>query len=104
MSKPQVSLIDPNFLLDMATVLEHGNKKYGIQNWTKVEDYSHVSCVDAIFRHLLSYISGDYDDYESGKSHLVHVAARAMMLNYFHNTNTGKNDVHYDKNIKKDCL
>lgn len=99
MLKPQVSLIDPDFLLDMAKVLEYGDEKYGVRDWAKTEDYSRVSCLDALFRHILAYSMGEINDRESGESHLIHAAARCMMLYYFQKTGRGKKDLHYFKEI-----
>lgn len=79
--KPRFSLIEPNFALDLAKVLTMGAEKYGPENW-KTTDNAHRRYLDALHRHLNAFERGQWDDPESGRSHLAHVAANAMFLHW----------------------
>lgn len=75
-SKPDVELLFSSFpraLLEVATIADHGAKKYTRDGWTKVED-GRRRYMGALGRHLLKrYIDGEYD----GDSHLRHLAHSA---------------------------
>lgn len=79
--KPKMSLIDPNFTEQLAHVLEMGEVKYGGPDWKKGMDFSIM--VDAAERHLNEIKRGRFYDRESKQSHMAHVAANMMMLNYY---------------------
>lgn len=78
--KPMMSLIDPEWVLGTGRVLTKGAKKYAPNNWKNV-DRTHYE--DAIFRHLMAYLSGEKIDPESGESHLYHINCNSMFLDYF---------------------
>lgn len=79
--KPCFSLIEPNFALELAKVLTMGAEKYGPEDW-KTTDNAHRRYLDALHRHLNAFERGQWDDPESGQSHLAHVAANAMFLHW----------------------
>jgi hypothetical protein len=79
--KPQLSEIDPNFLLGIGKVMEKARLKYPRGNWTKGNNYSVP--YDSCLRHLMSWQSGEAVDSESGESHLFHAAINIMMLAYY---------------------
>lgn len=60
-----------------------GNKKYGNgfhdSNWDKVEN-GKERYLDALIRHLFSYMSGTKIDLESGRPHLAHAAWNVLAL------------------------
>lgn len=61
-------------------VMEHGAAKYGKNNWRKgreVTDY-----VDAVYRHLISWLTVRSKDEETGISHLAHAVCNLMFLLY----------------------
>mgnify|MGYP003659685052 CR=1 FL=1 len=78
--KTQYSLIDPSFVTGVAEILTLGAEKYGKGNWQKCKEKARYD--DALMRHLMSYFSGEKNDQESGKSHLLHAACNLMILNY----------------------
>jgi len=80
-NKPMMSLLEPDFIEDMAKVLTMGAKKYSKDNWKKCEDKSRYE--DAMYRHMNEYLKGKVYDMESKLPHLTHVAVNAMFLQYF---------------------
>lgn len=58
-------------------VLEFGAKKYSRDNWKHVEPARYEK---AAMRHLISYVTGEKIDPESGKSHLAHLMCNALFL------------------------
>lgn len=79
--KPCFSLIEPNFALELAKVLTMGAEKYGPEDW-KTTDNAHRRYLDALHRHLNAFERGQWDDPESGRPHLAHVAANTMFLHW----------------------
>lgn len=78
--KPQMSLLDPEYLEDMAKVLTFGAKKYSAHNWRGGIDISRI--ISAIYRHLGSINRGEDIDSESGLSHSSHLGVNVMFLNW----------------------
>lgn len=81
--KPDCTLLDADFLLEMATILTHGEKKYGRDNWRLVEPKRRYQA--AQWRHVLEAqrsgnIGGVMRDEEHGQSHHAAVAVNAMFL------------------------
>lgn len=58
-------------------ILEFGAKKYSKDNWQKVESSRYEK---AAMRHLISYVTGEKNDQETGKSHLAHLVCNALFL------------------------
>lgn len=81
--KPMVSLVEAPFVLSMASVLTSGAKKYTPDNWKNCNDTQRYK--DAALRHIYSYLGGEKNDPETGKSHLIHAACNLMFLFYFDN-------------------
>lgn len=79
--KPRPSLIDPNFIMGLAEVLEMGAQKYGDYNWQKGMNQKDI--MDSLMRHSLKYLSGNIEDEESGLHEMLHIAANAMFVYYF---------------------
>lgn len=77
--KPQLHLVPTEIINCIARVREYGNKKYGdSENWKTVEKERYI---DAMFRHLLSYINDTQGkDEESGLPHLWHIATNVAFL------------------------
>lgn len=79
--KPQVSQVDPEFILGIADILTASMEKYEKFNWKKGIDYSVP--YDSCQRHLLKFMKGENYDDESGKHHLLHAAVNLMFLYYY---------------------
>jgi hypothetical protein len=76
--KPQMHLIPPPALLEIAKVMELGADKYGAYNWRE-HSVSATVYISAALRHLASFLDGEDDDPESGACHLAHAAACCMI-------------------------
>jgi hypothetical protein len=79
--KLQWSLLPFEELKDVVRVLMLGAKKYTPDNWKKCDDVTRYK--DALMRHVISYVSGDTTDDESGLSHLAHAVCNCLFLMYF---------------------
>ena len=76
--KPEMSHLNPQFLLDMANLMTASANKYGKFNYAKGQYYS--TAYDSLQRHALQFMSGEDNDKESGYSHLTHIALNAMIM------------------------
>ena len=65
----------------LAEVLTYGANKYTPNNWQLVEN-GEVRYMDALFRHLEAFRSGETHDPESGIHHLAHVLTNVAFLHY----------------------
>ncbi|MFA5168950.1 MAG: dATP/dGTP diphosphohydrolase domain-containing protein [Candidatus Omnitrophota bacterium] len=72
------SLLPWREVREVVKVLEFGAVKYSLDNWKKVEPKSRY--VDAMFRHLTAWASGEKLDSETGLSHLAHLICCALFL------------------------
>jgi hypothetical protein len=77
--KPQWSLLPFKALGQVVEVLTYGAKKYAPDNWKKVPD-ARRRYIDAGFRHLTAYASGETNDPETGKHHLAHAICCMLYL------------------------
>lgn len=74
--KPDFSLIDAEWLEEVAKVMTFGKKKYDANNWRKGIALSRV--LSAGLRHLWAVVRGEDNDPETGLSHLAHLSCCAM--------------------------
>ena len=81
--KLQYSLIPPETLTALAEVLTFGARKYAPNNWQLVQD-GETRYLDAAFRHLEAFRSGETHDQESGLHHLAHLLTNVAFLHYLH--------------------
>lgn len=77
--KPQWSLVPFKAMTQVVDVLTYGARKYAPDNWKKVPD-ARRRYIDAAFRHLSAYVSGEKNDSETGKSHLAHAMCCLLFL------------------------
>jgi hypothetical protein len=66
---------------EILRVLEFGAKRYGANNWKQVRPARRY--LDAAYRHLVAYTSGEKIDPESGISHLAHLGCNILFLLWF---------------------
>lgn len=64
-------LIDSKAIFALAKVLDEGEKRYGKDNWRKIEAQSHINHA---ISHLYAHLTGDNQD-----EHLEHAFCRVMM-------------------------
>lgn len=77
------SLIPPETLKALAEVLTFGAQKYAPNNWMLVEN-GETRYLDALFRHLEAFRSGETHDPDSKLHHLSHVLTNVAFLHYLH--------------------
>lgn len=77
--KPRFTLLPHRAIFEVVRVLEHGARRYGPDNWRKLEGFE-VRYLDALYRHLHAHLTGQVVDPDSGISHLAHVATNALFL------------------------
>jgi hypothetical protein len=76
--KPEVSQLDPEFIIELSELLTISAKKYGKYNWALGQEFH--TPYDSCMRHMFKFMSGENVDSESGLSHLLHAAANIMIL------------------------
>lgn len=70
--KPEIALIDSEFIEGVAAVMTFGKRKYAANNWRKGLEVTRT--ISASLRHIFAYLRGEDTDPESGLSHLYHAA------------------------------
>jgi hypothetical protein len=88
--KTMYSLLEPDFLKEMAEILTLGAKKYSKDNWKKCKQKDIHLYVDALMRHFESYRQGNMRDEETNKHELAHCACNLMFLMYMEKLNEHK--------------
>lgn len=86
----QLSMLPVAFLEDLGRVYAMGALKYDRDNWRK--GYRWSLSYDALLRHLLATMRGEWFDSESGLPHLVHVAWHCATLHTFYREGLGTDD------------
>lgn len=76
--KPDLSLLPPEFLNEVARAMMYGAKKYGRLNYVGGMEWHRI--VAASLRHMTAFMYGEDNDPESGVSHLGHAGACVLML------------------------
>jgi hypothetical protein len=77
----QYSLIPYRPLSEVAKVYGYGAEKYAPQNWRR--GYPWSWSLDALFRHIEAFRSGESEDPESGLHHLAHASFHLNALMVF---------------------
>ena len=76
--KIRPTLVPVSLIKAVAAVRGYGVEKYhDPENWRKVEIERYK---DALYRHWLAYLDGEWLDQESGLPHLWHLACNAAFL------------------------
>jgi hypothetical protein len=78
-TKPQLALIPPSALIEVAKVAQVGDDKYGPFNWREIP-IEVMQYLHAMHRHLAAFLDGENNDTESGASHLAHVIQTAAIV------------------------
>lgn len=86
-NKRQWHLLPVELLEGTVDVLEYGAKKYGKNNWKNCQDVTRYR--DALMRHVVAYMSGEYEDPDTRLSHLDHIICNALFLKWFTEGNSG---------------
>lgn len=80
--KPTFELLPLQLLADTNRVLQHGARKYGVNNWKKTEGFKYSRCYNALLRHMFAWWQGEDIDPESGITHLAHAMCNLLFLTY----------------------
>jgi hypothetical protein len=97
--KPDFSLIDAEWLEEVAKVMTFGKKKYAAHNWRA--GFSISRSLSAGLRHLWAVVRGEDYVPESGLSHLAHLSCCAMFA-YWHLKHRRDLDDRYKQALKDD--
>jgi len=76
--KLPMHLLDRTALISMAAVLQHGQLKYGAENWRDGIEYTRL--ISAAMRHLHALNDCQDVDPESGQLHAAHAMCSLMFL------------------------
>lgn len=76
--KLQYSLLEPDFMAEVAKVLTFGANKYSRENWKKCQNPELY--MDALIRHIEAYRRGEQCDPETLLHHFAHAACNLMFL------------------------
>ena len=87
--KLQYSLIPTETTKALAEVLTFGARKYAPNNWMLVEN-GKTRYLDALYRHLEAFRSGETLDPESSLHHLAHALTNLAFLHYLETTKKEK--------------
>lgn len=77
--KPQMRLLPPFAMLEMAKVMTFGAEKYAADSWRDVEN-GKERYLDALGRHYNAWCRGELVDEETGLSHMAHIMCNAAFL------------------------
>lgn len=88
--KPPLALLSPDALIEIAKVLDYGQRKYSSWNWKSGFVWSRV--ISAVLRHIFAWLKGEDKDAETGLSHLAHAACGLMFLIDFEVNGIGQDD------------
>lgn len=78
--KPEFHHLSPEFLMEMMDLMTKSADKYGDLNWALGQKLT--TPLNSMMRHYLYFSMCKDTDKESGKSHLLHIAANAMIAWY----------------------
>lgn len=92
--KPKMNLLPAQVLLDVASVLTMGSKKYCDYNYKLGEGLDHSRLINASLRHIMTYLNNeDMNIEDPGDFHHLDCAiAGLMMLKDLINNGIGKDD------------
>lgn len=78
---PRLSLLEQEFLFEMAKVMDFGTRKYAEEDWRDNPKVTVKGRLDSLFRHAGKFSSDLFDDLDADTSvsHLVAVAVNAMI-------------------------
>jgi len=66
-------------LEQVVQILDEGIDKYSLNNWQSVKPFEERYS-NALMRHVVAYMEGEYKDQESGHAHLAHAICNCLFL------------------------
>jgi len=88
--KPDMTLLSPIAMVEVAKVMTFGAKKYSANNWRG--GFMWTRPLAAGLRHVFAFIGGEDKDPETGLSHLAHGICCFMFVLEFTVTGAGQDD------------
>ncbi len=88
--KPDMSLLSPIAMVEVARVMTFGAKKYSANNWRGGFEWTRP--LSACLRHVFAFIGGEDKDPETNISHLAHAICCLMFVLEFSVTGAGKDN------------
>lgn len=88
--KPPMALLSGVALMEVAKVLDFGQKKYSAFNWKG--GFAWTRLTSASIRHIFQWLGGEDKDPETGLSHLAHAICSLMFLVDFEINKLGTDD------------
>lgn len=88
--KPDLTMIDPQFLREISLVLAKGARKYERDNWR--HGTQHQRRIASALRHIMAWVEGEDIDPELGTPHLANAATNLMFVMYWARTGRGTDD------------
>lgn len=75
--------LDFEFITQVAERMKDNKGKYDIFNWKRpMTDEAIDGLKQALFRHVIAVMKGEYEDDGRDMGHIESISANAMMLNY----------------------
>lgn len=81
--KTDMTMVEPEFIEGVASVMMFGQKKYTRNNWKSGSGLAVSRLLASLLRHIFAFIKGEDLDPESGLSHLYHASCNIMFIMYF---------------------
>ena len=79
--KTNFTLIEPDFMRELAETLTEGAKEHGVRNWMDIEGLE-SSALESLFRHVDAIRDGKLRSDDMKKTHAAHIASNAMFLHH----------------------
>ena len=92
--------LDWDFITQMAERMASNKGKYEPYNWKKLDNVEDLK--QALFRHVISIMKGEYEDDGREFGHLEAAADELMMINYQLRNNYNKSVIEYKTIVNKD--
>lgn len=78
--KLSITLLEPFYIEELVKVMQYGANKYGRDNYKLCKEPQRY--LDAAYRHIMAYQTGEMRDKESCLTHLSHAAVNLLFLLY----------------------
>lgn len=77
------AILPMDALEEVIKVFQFGEKKYARGNFAKGEGLEYTRVLNSLMRHTTSFMRGEDNDPETGKSHMAHAGCCVLMLLHY---------------------